>query len=236
MVLTPNMALIQPTIGLATGLEWEQAYNANQTTLDGHNHSPGSGVPINQNGIVLTADFTFLSFNAIALRSARFVPQSAPLALAADLGCLYVSGVDLWYNDVNGNQVQMTSGGSVLATSSGISSGTATASFSSSVLIVNAASNTPANIRGASLLLGNNVVASKYLTLSPPNAMAANYGLVLPALPGSTLFVTLDSSGNFGNASSIPATQIANGSLTYAQLAAGFKPPTVQVFTTGSGT
>lgn len=235
-VLTPNMSLIQPVIGTDTGLTWEQAANANSQTVDQHNHSPGQGVPINQTGFVLTGDFSFLNFNATALRSSRYTPQTAPLAGATDLGCLYVSGVDLWFNDVSGNQVQMTSGGAVLATSSGISSGTATASFSSGVLVVLAASLTPANIKGGSLLLGNNIASSKYLTLSPPSAMAANYGLTLPAIPVSTKFLTLDTSGNIATASSISASQIANDSLVYAQIAGAVKAPTVQKFTSGTGT
>jgi hypothetical protein len=218
-VQTPNMLLIQPTIGVDSGLTWEQAANANSSIIDGHNHTSGYGVQIPPAGLNINSDLTFQDNNATNLRSVRFYPQASPIGAAADLGCLYESGVDLWYNDGSGNQIQLTAGGSVNATSSGISSGTATASFVSSVLVVNAATNTPANIQVGSVLLGNNSAGSKFLTLAPPSSMAANYTLTLPSVPGSTLFVTLDTSGNLGTASSIQGTQIAAASLTGAQLA-----------------
>lgn len=197
-VLTPNMNLIQSTVAVDSGLVWEQNLNADLAILDGHNHSAGSGVQINPTGLDINSDLTFNANNAIDLRSARFLSQGSPLAGALDLAAVYVSGVDLWFNDVNGNQIQLTAGGAVNATSSGISSGTATASFVSGVLVVNAAPLTPANIQVGSVLLGNNVANSKFLTLSPPSAMAANFSLTLPNVPVASSVMTLDTSGNMG--------------------------------------
>lgn len=201
MTLTPLMSLNVPTIGIDSGLTWENALNANSSILDGHNHSPGSGSPINSNGIQINSDLAFNGFNAISLKSSRYSIQTVPIpASGSDLGCTYVSGVDLYYNDVNGNQIQITSGGLVNATSSGISSGTASASFSSSVLVVNAASNTPANIKCASIVMGNTGVSgSHYVTISPVAALAANYNLVLPAIPAQTNVVTIDNSGTMAS-------------------------------------
>ncbi|HEY1646033.1 MAG TPA: hypothetical protein VGF75_06780, partial [Candidatus Saccharimonadales bacterium] len=207
-VLSPNMSLVLPTIGIDSGLTWEQSVNTNSGILDGHNHSVGSGVQINPSGINMNADLPFNSFNAVTLRSVRFSAQVSPISLPTDIGCIYVSGVDLYYNDINGNQIQITASGLVNATSSGISSGTATASFSSGTLVVNAASNTPANIQGASILIGNTGVAnSKFITLSPPSAIPNNYNIVLPPLPAQTNVMTLDTSGN-------------ENSITYDQVAA----------------
>jgi microcystin-dependent protein len=164
--------------------------------IDQHNHAPGSGVQINPSGLLINSDLTFGNNNLTNVRSVRFQSQPSALDLPTDLGCIYESGVDLWYNDGNGNQIKITAGGVVNATSSGISSGTASASFSSGVLVVNAAPNTPADIQVASVLLGNNVVNSKYLTLSPPPSMAANFTITLPTLPASTSLLTIDNSGN----------------------------------------
>jgi hypothetical protein len=216
------MGLLQPVVGIDTGLTWEQNINANSGILDQHNHSAGSGVQINPSGIDINTDLAFNSNNATNLRSVRLLPQASPLSGASDLGCLYESGVDLWYNDGSGDQIQITSGGKVFATSSGISSGTNTASFAFNVLVVNANTNTPANIQGASILLGNNIVNSNYLTLSPPNAMATNYSLVLPALPASQSFLTIDTSGNIAAyapiANGITASNIAAGTITTTQI------------------
>lgn len=191
------MNLVVSTVNVDTGLQWENNLNASLTILDAHDHTPGNGVPIGSSGLNINGDLPLNGNNLTLARSLNMQVQPAALSLPSDLGCLYVSGVDLYFNDENGNQIKMTAGGTVNATSSGISSGTATASFVSSVLVVNAASNTPANIQVGSVLLGNNVAASKFLTISPPSAMAANYSLTLPALPAvSGNIMTMDTSGN----------------------------------------
>lgn len=218
-ILTPNMGLYQPSIGIDSGLTWEQDINSNSTLLDQHNHSAGSGVQVNPSGININSDLPFNSNNSIQLRSDRFSPQSAPLSLASDIGCIYVSGLDLYFNDISGNQIRITSGGLVNATSSGISSGTASASFVSSVLVVDSASNTPASIQSGSLIVGNSGVSgSKYVTVSPPSALAANYSLTLPVVsPSGTQLLVIDPSGNMapnaGSLSSVVANAIA-GSMT----------------------
>lgn len=196
MILSPNMSLPISTIGVDSGLQWEQNLNSSLTLLDQHDHSPGKGVPINSSSISISTDLPLNGNNLTLVRSIRFQPQLVALSGPADLGCLYEAGVDLWYNDANGNQVQITSGGTVNATSSGISSPPASAAFVSSVLVVNAAANTPANIRVASILLGNNTAGSNFLTLSPPSAMPSNYGLVLPNIPSVQSIMSLDTSGN----------------------------------------
>lgn len=226
---TPNMSLVLPTIGVDSGLTWEQSINANSNLLDQHNHTPGYGAPIVSSSININTDFPFNNNNATLVRSINFQAQPSPISNPADIGCLYVSGVDLYYNDESGNQIQITSGGNVNATSSGISSGSATASFVSSVLVVNAAANTPADIQGASILLGNSgVTGSKYLTLSPPSAMAVNYSLTLPNLPGSTNIMALDAAGNMSAPYSVDNStivissnviQVPTGGITDTQIA-----------------
>lgn len=233
-IVTPNLGLLQPTINVDSGLTWEDAMNSNSSILDLHNHSPGSGTPINPAGLNINTDLTFNNNSATNLKSLVFTAQPS-IALNQSL---YVSGADLYFNDGNANVVRLTSGGTVNATSSGISSGTATASFVGAVLVVNSASNTPANIQGGSLLIGNNSAGSKYLTLGPPLAMAANYSLTLPSIPAAQNFMTLDTSGNMSapwavdsstievssnvvqvKAGGIGTTQLADGSVTTNKLA-----------------
>lgn len=244
VLITPLMSLPNPVPGSDPGPDYaDNLYNA-LNILDGHNHSVGSGNQIGPSGLLINADLPFGSNNATLLRSVRFTPQVAPISGASDLGCLYESGVDLYYNDGNGNQVRITSGGSVNATSSGISSGTATASFSGGVLIVDSNTNTPANIQCGSLLIGTNTVSPNFVTLSSPNALAANYSLLLPtALPGAQSFTTIDASGNI-------ATGVAySGGLTHSNLSSSagilkgqvqavgqVVSPSSSLFTTGSTT
>jgi len=216
---SPNMGLVVPTVSVDPGPDWANNINASLSIVDQHNHSSGSGVQINPAGININSDLPFNGNNLTLVRSTRFSVQPAALSGVSDLGCLYVTGVDLYYNDENGNQIQLTAGGTVNATSSGISSGTASASFIGGTLVVNSASNTPANVQCGSVLIGNVVAASKFCTLSVQNSLASNYALTLPTIPVSTSFVTIDSSGNMGTSSGVSAAQIASGSITGSQIA-----------------
>lgn len=195
------MNLVESTINVDSGLDWEQNLNSSLTIIDGHNHAPGFGVQITPAGLNINGALPLQNNPVTEAQGIVFTPQTSLSTLSA----VYSIGADLYYNDANGNVIQITSGGNVNATSSGISSGTATASFVTNVLVVNAASNTPANIQGGSILLGNNSSGSKFLTLSPPNAMAANYSITLPSIPASQSFVTLDTSGNLAGTYAIAA-------------------------------
>ncbi len=218
-LLTPLMNLHNPVPGVDPGPDYALNLQVSLNTIDQHNHSLGSGNVINPSGLNINTDLPFNSNNATLLRSTRFVSQASPLNLATDLNALYVSNGNLYYNNSTGTQVQITSGSTVNATSSGIASGTATAGFVGGVLVVDSATNTPANIQAGSLLIGNNTAGSNFITLSAPSALASSYSLVLPQIPASPQFVTLDTSGNLSTANSIQGTQIAAASLTGAQLA-----------------
>lgn len=214
-VVSPNMNLVLPTVGIDSGLVWEQAADSNALTIDQHNHTSGFGVQIPPAGLNINTDLSFNTNSAVNLKSTTYIAQSS----FATLLSLYVIGNDLYYNDGAANVIRLTSGGTVNATSSGIASGSATAAFNTGVLVVDSAANTPANIQAGSILLGNNIASSKFLTLSPPAAMAANYTLVLPNIPGSLSFMTLDASGNMGTASNVSGAQIIAGSITGSQIA-----------------
>lgn len=196
---TSNMSLVVPTIGTDSGLVWEQSVNSNSLIIDQHTHAPGSGVPITPDGISINASLPFNGQAATSLQACVFSAQSALTTRFA----VYSKGVDLYFNDGSGNVVRITSGGSVNSTSSGISDGTATASFVTSVLVVNQDTNKPANIKAGSLLMGNNTTSPHYLTLQPPNAMAADYSVTLPATPVSTKIMVMDSSGNMAASYSV---------------------------------
>ena len=221
---TPNMNLTVSTIGVDSGLNWEMNLNSSLTAIDSHNHSSGQGVQIQPNGININTALPFNGNAATALQAAIFQDQTS----LATLNALYTIAGELYFNDPTG-PVQITLGGSVNATSSGIASGTATASFVSSVLVVNEASNTPANIQVGSVLIGNNIASSNFVTLSAVSALASSYSLVLPQLPASQKIMTLDSSGNItapyvvdNSTLTISANtiQVASGGITSTQLAA----------------
>lgn len=221
--ITPNMSLIVPTIGQELSPTWATDINSSLSLIDSHDHTPGKGVLITPQALSITSDLSFQSNNAIALRSVRFTPQVSPLALGTDIGCLYEAGVDLYYNDANGNQIRITQSGSVVGTPGSIAGLVAPASvtyttfnqrftFQSNV-------NTSADIDGGSLTIRENIASAKGITLSSPSGLPADYAITLPtALPGSTLPVIMDTFGTLTLAQ-IVASQIANATITGTQIA-----------------
>lgn len=205
---SPNMTLPVPSVGNESGPQYAFDINNCLTLIDGHDHTPGKGVQITPNGININTDLSFNSFNALALRTTRFTPQSAPLSGTLEIGEIYVSGVDLYYNDVSGNQIRITQGGSVAGstgTITGLPSGTASAAYNAGTFIFQSATDVAANIDAGSYILRNNTVSSKGLTLNPPNALANDYSIFLPLLPSVKGIVTLNSSGTMAVEPSVPA-------------------------------
>lgn len=242
VTISPNMNLPVPIPGITPGPSWAADINASFIQIDSHNHSFGQGVQIQPNGININADLSFNSNNATALRTARFTAQGTPITSAPpDIGALYVSGNELYYNDVSGgNQVKITTNGSVnsgAGSITGLPSGTASASFSAGTFIWQSATNTAANMDARNYILRNSTANSKGLTLSPPPAMASNISETLPQIPGSTSFMVMDSSGNMSTPTVYPLTSagIASATITSANLAGATRQMTSQVFTS-SGT
>lgn len=211
--IEPNMGLVIPGIGTEYSPTWATDINGDLTAIGSHNHSSGQGVQITPSGLSINSDLPFLNNNAIALRSVRFNPQSVVLSLPTDVGCLYVVNNELYYNDVTGgNNVQLTLNGMVNATSSGISSGTASAAFAASVLVVKSSSTSGANVLMQSAVLTNSDNLTNQLTLQAPT-LTGSITETLPAIPGVTGIMRMDASGNM-SATLLPdnSTIIISGS------------------------
>ena len=231
---SPNMNLSIPSVGLEPGPQWAADINASLTIVDQHDHSPGYGVPVPPSGININSDLSFNNNNLIQARSLRMFPQVLTLSAVNDIGCLYVTGVDLYYNDVSGNQIRITASGGITGTPGSIGGLTAPASATyvpfSSTFVWQSNVNTPANMDFASAILRNLTVSSFGLTLNPPTAMAADFSITLPTLPASQKIVTLDNSGNMGAALDVDNNtlgivsnllQVNNNSIGNSQLQSG---------------
>jgi hypothetical protein len=199
VIVTPNMNLPNPVPGVDPGIDYANNIQSSFNQIDQHNHTTNQGVQIPTGGLNINADLTFNGFNATNLRSARFTAQVSPLALAADIGCIYVSGVDLYYNDLAGSPpIQITSGGKVITTNTGISDGSGnSASFSAGVLVVGNVSTAPDNIQAGSILIGNNTAGSNFTKISAATALAASYTITLPSAIASSAnsFLVSNASG-----------------------------------------
>jgi hypothetical protein len=157
-------------------------------------------VQITPSGLNISSDLSFLSNNALNMRSVRFSAQSSLFSLAADVGCIYVKDDDLYYRDLLGNNVRITQSGAVAGTPGSISNLVAPASATyvsgSSTFVWQSNTLTPANLDAASVVLRNLTASSNGLTLSPPAAMGSDFSIVLPSLPAQDSWLQIDNSGN----------------------------------------
>ncbi len=246
------MNLPVPVVGVEPGQQFAIDINDCMSLIDSHDHTAGSGVQITPGGLNINTDLTINNNNLIDARSLRMSVQTPPLAGVDDLGCLYVSGVDLYYNDENGNQIQITQSGGVAGTPGSISNLTSPASASyvaaDQTFVWQSAANTAANMDGGSFILRNIVANSFGITLSPPS-LASNYTITLPALPASQKFMTIDASGNMAapwavdnstlEIASSTTLQIKDSGVTSAKIAANnvtLDKIVARAITTGTGT
>lgn len=230
--LSSNMNLPVPGVGTEAGPQYALDINNCLTIIDGHDHTPGSGVQLTPASLDINAELTINSNNLTDARSVRFAPQGAPLAEVTDLGCIYESGVDLYYNDGAGNQIRITQSGGIAGTPGSIANlvPPASASYVSAndTFVWQSDALTPANMDGASYILRNLTASSFGLTLSPPT-IASDYTITLPQLPLTTLPLSISASG------AMAAAQVTQGQLSTAVQARLTTAPTTQTFLSGSG-
>ena len=192
------MGLTVPSTGVTAGPLYANEINNDLAILDAHNHTLGSGVQITPAALNINTALSMQDNSLTFIESLQFQAQTSVGSLAT----LYVIGLDLYYNDGNGNVVRITNNGSIVGpfgTITGLPSGTASASYISGTFVFQAANNTAANIDGASYILRNSTANSFGLTLSAPNSLAGDYSLVLPSIPSQTNVMTLDTSGNMSS-------------------------------------
>ncbi len=206
--ISPNMNLPVPGVGLTDGPQWALDVNSCFSLIDQHDHSSGQGVQITASGINIGSDFPMNNNNLTLVRSLRFTSQGSPLVLPTDLGCLYESGVDLYFNDGNGNPIRITQLGAVVGTPGSITALTAPASATyvagNGTFVWQQAVNTAANLDAASVIIRKDTVSSNGITIQAPVGLSADYSFVLPAAPPATeSFLTMDSSGNLSVATPV---------------------------------
>lgn len=224
MPTTPYMSLLLPTVSVTLGTTWAEENNDAFTTVDSHDHTSGKGVQVPTGGININADLDFNSYNAIGLRSTRFDAQVSAIAEVTDIGCLYVAGVDLYYNDGNGNQIQLTAGGALNAASIGGIGGDYSTS-SASVFYTSASktfsfwqdTNKSALMDCGTILLRRvDNTSGAAITIKPDTSLVSSYTLTLPiAVPGSQSFVSIDASGNLSYTNSLVSLTLS-GALSAA--------------------
>lgn len=190
------MNLPVPGVGQTVGPTYASDVNTSLNMIDSHTHAPGSGVPITPSGLNINSDLPMQSNNAVSVRTIRFAPQPSLISgSGADIGCLYESGVDLYYNDGSGNQVRITQSGGVAGSPGSISNLVAPASAAyvavNSTFVWQSDSGIAANMDAGTLIIrypGSYPTPSgNYIALQAPTGLATGYALTLPTTTPATL-------------------------------------------------
>lgn len=218
------MNLPIPAVGTEAGPQYAIDVNNSLNTIDQHNHSPGSGVQITPNGMNINTALTFNGNLATHLAGLTLLAQTSMPAN----NTVYENGVDLYYVDGIGNNIRITESGGVAGSPGSISNLTSPASASyvtgSQEFVWQSNTNIAANMDFGSAIMRNLTPNSTFaLTLQPPATLSSNFTLTLPSIPGSTSFLTLDTSGIISGSvpvsQGITASNIANGTITTTQIA-----------------
>lgn len=230
MPITPNMLLDLATPGVTPGPDWADDVNASFDTVDVHDHSTGKGVRITPAGFNVSTDLPFNDHNATEVRAVRLETQAITPADPDDLQEIYSRGGELYYIDASGNDVQITSGGTVNVSSPGGGfSGdfgapgvTASVPYSDTTKVYSFLQD--AGITGSiacyQLKLFDDSSGANGITISPPSTAVTAYTFTLPAaLTASQQIMQITSAGAVLYSNTIPtatifSSTVATGALT----------------------
>lgn len=217
MTLTSGyMNLVLPTVSGTPGPDWASELNTCLQTIDAHDHTAAKGVKVPVAGLNINADLSMVGYNLTTMRSVRLQDNGTAITGASDLNVLHCAGGNLYYRDGSGNQIQLTVGGALNASSVGGFGGdyaTSTASAfyttASKTFTFWQSANTPAILDCGTIKL-RKVAASGYgISLTAASGISGDYTLTLPAaLPVSALVMQSDSSGNISFSNTLASVTI----------------------------
>lgn len=238
-VITPNMNLIEPGVGSTLSPTWAQDLNANMGTIDQHDHSNGSGVKVTPAGLNINVDLPLNNNNLTKVNSLLF--QGTVIGTPSILS-IYSNGTDFFFKDVNGVPIQLTKSGGPNAGTGNIQNLPSTPTGGAGISWINGQSTfqfladpgtVGANIDSGAVIIrypGSYPTPSgNYIAIQAPVALASGFSLTLPAtLPGSTLPLQVDSSGNI-TAAQITGAQVVSSVALSGQVSATsrFNAPTI---------
>lgn len=106
---TPNMELLLPIV-FNDVEQWGTHLNTSISLLDLHDHTSGKGIQVPSAGLNIDDD---VNWNANQILGPSQITWSDVVLAQTGTRKIYVASGDLYYNDGNGVQIQITSGGTV---------------------------------------------------------------------------------------------------------------------------
>lgn len=211
---TPYMNLNLPVVSDTTGPTWASMLNIALGVVDAHNHAD-IGVQIPVAGLNINADLSFNGYNIQSPRAVRLEDHGSVPNDPEDISTLASVNDELYYIDGQGNQVQITSGGSLNASSLGAIGGDYGASTAllafyniNETFVFTKDTNEAAPIDCGPISLRDIAASANSINLKSPVSLASDYDITFPgALPASSRFVQVSSSGQL---SFVPTPPVSN--------------------------
>lgn len=204
MPTTNYMSLILPIPGASDDV-WDDMLNAALTLVDSHNHTTGHGIKVPASGLNINSDLPFNGYNIDFPRAVRLTNLGSVPILASDINTLAAVNDELYFIDGQGNQVQITSGGSLNAAALGAIGGdygasTALLAFYNATekFVFTKDTNEAAPIDCGPVIVRDIAASALGITLQSPVGLAGAYSITLPAaLPsaGEKKFLQVDDNG-----------------------------------------
>lgn len=119
---TPNLFLELPIPTQTLGPTWATQLNAALEVIDIHDHSSGKGVKVPTAGLNINAALDFNNNAATSLELANFQSASGTPSGAAFSASVSVSNGDLFFTNLSGVPIQITSGGALVSSPGAIQS------------------------------------------------------------------------------------------------------------------
>lgn len=241
MSTTPNMNLSLPTPSTTLGPAWAIQLNAAMDRIDQHDHSTGNGAKITVPAININTDLSFNDTNIDDVKSLRLSNLAAVLSGLSDIRSIYTFEGNLYYNNAAGDQIRITSGDGLDASSVGGIGGdyggsTASAFYTSanSTFTWEQSSGVNALMDTGGILIRERTASANAITLQSPSSLAAAYTATLPAgLPGSEKIMTMNSSGQIGVAYDVDNSSLEVASNTLRVKSEGVTPAMQQDIESG---
>ena len=239
MATTPNMNLDLPDVGTTAGPEYASKNNDAFGAVDSHDHTSSKGVQIPTAGLNINDDLSFNSNNLNSVRGVRLTNESSEPTGAADVRIVYAKNDELFYRDSAGQEVQITTNGSVAGATGTItglvSPAAATYNSIGSIFTVTKDSNKPAKFDVSDITIREfDVASANGVTIASPAGLGAAYALTLPVAQSADAtfeLVGIDSTGQLKYGA---VTETTNQT-TISKTTSGYQVGTVQDIHTGAG-
>lgn len=208
--VTTYMGCTVPSVG-DPGPTYASRINDCLEIIDAHDHSAGKGTKVTPAGFNVNVALELNEFDLTEARSIRF-QEDAVVIDGDDVRAIYTDGVDLFYVDDSGNEIQLTESGAIAGTPGSITGMTGSASVVYSSLSDTFAftddGGRPAGGDFGCVRIAEEVVGGKGPIICSNAATAADFAFTfMAALPAANRLTCLDASGNFSTCTATAQAQ-----------------------------